>query len=537
MSAFPLLRRATSLCSKPKPSLVTKKSFLRPEHRASLAAFATAANNVLPEANNTNGDINGLKKREMPVFPCVEAHAARESKLQSQTTTAPGRGTRSFEALTRNESKSEEKDPSSTGPEPPYARPNPSTYQLFTSKKPLPLVYYPSDPLPTYQIAYETWGTLNESKSNAILLHTGLSASSHAASTPLNPSPGWWEKFIGPGKALDTNQYFVICTNVLGGCYGSTGPSSPDPADPSGQTPYGTNFPILSIWDMLRGQFGLLDELGIEKLYASVGCSMGAMQSLAAGWLHPERVGKVVSISGTARSSPGAIAMRFAQRSVLMADPNWNNGFYYDGLPPHTGMKLARQIATITYRSGPEWDQRFGRRFRDAPAQQSKNGDGPRLPALCPDFLIETYLDHQGEQFCLKYDANSLIYVSKAMDLFDMTNTALTELKLTSGRPSDGENQIEDAATATTTLHLTPPPPHLSDLAEGLAPLANTPVLILGVQSDILFPADQQRECASALRMAGNKQVVYYELGGVWGHDTFLLDVANVGGAIRGFLS
>jgi homoserine acetyltransferase len=150
--------------------------------------------------------------------------------------------------------------------------------------------------------------------------------------------------------------------------------------------------------------------------------------------------------------------------------------------------------------------------------------------------LIETYLDYQGEQFCLKYDANSLIYVSKAMDLFDMTQTALTELKLTSGRPNESQ-EIEDASSAATTLHLTPPPPHLSDLAKGLAPLTNTPILILGVQSDILFPADQQRECASALRMAGNNQVVYYELGGVWGHDTFLLDVANVGGAIRGFLS
>jgi homoserine O-acetyltransferase len=142
--------------------------------------------------------------------------------------------------------------------------------------------------------------------------------------------------------------------------------------------------------------------------------------------------------------------------------------------------------------------------------------------------LIETYLDYQGEQFCLKYDANSLIYVSKAMDLFDMTHSALTSLNLVSG---------DVQPLPATTLHLTPPPSHLSDLAAGLIPLAKTPILILGVQSDILFPAEQQRECADALKMAGNNQVVYYELGGVWGHDTFLLDVANVGGAIRGFLS
>lgn len=266
-------------------------------------------------------------------FPCVDAHAARESKILSS---------RPYPS-------------SDSGPEPPYARPSPTSYKTYHHSKPFPLTY--RSILPSFDIAYETWGTLNAAKDNAILLHTGLSASSHAASTELNPDTGWWEKFIGPGKALDTNQFFVICTNVLGGCYGSTGPSS---NDPSSGTKYGTNFPILSIFDMVGAQFELLDHLGIEKLYASVGSSMGAMQSLCAGWLHPDRVGKIVSISGSARSSPGSVAMRYAQRSgecncirytrwilifqtVLMADPNWNKGFYYDGSPPHTGMKLARR--------------------------------------------------------------------------------------------------------------------------------------------------------------------------------------------------
>lgn len=267
------------------------RGFLLPHHRASLAAFAAVANE-LPQQN---------VRREPPSFPCVEAHAARESRLQSR-----------FTANISDSNPADGAEASSSGPEPPYARPNPSSYQTFRSRQPLSLVYYPENPLDSYEIAYETWGTLNASKSNAILLHTGLSASSHAASTKLNPAPGWWEKFIGPGKALDTDQHFIICTNILGGCYGSTGPSSTDPSNGSA---YGTNFPILSIFDMVRAQFALLDDLGIDKLYASVGCSMGAMQSLAAGWLHPERVGKVVSISGTARSSPGAIAMRFAQRS------------------------------------------------------------------------------------------------------------------------------------------------------------------------------------------------------------------------------
>jgi homoserine acetyltransferase len=225
-----------------------------------------------------------------PSFPCVDAHAARESRILSSTP-APSNS-------------------SPYGLEPPYARPNPKSYNVYHQSTPLPLTYAP--PLPTFDIAYETWGTLSPNKDNVILLHTGLSASSHAASTPANPSLGWWEKFIGPGKALDTSQFYVICTNVLGGCYGTTGPSS---IDPSTSKTYATSFPVVSIFDMVRAQFTLLDHLGVQELYASVGCSMGAMQSLAAGWLYPERVQKIVSISGTARSTPGSVAMRYAQRS------------------------------------------------------------------------------------------------------------------------------------------------------------------------------------------------------------------------------
>ena len=270
----------------------TRIAIASPHHKLSRAALARAAYSTSPHS--------------IPHFPCVEAHAARESRLQSRAGAAI--------------SQSVSSDPCETGPEPPYARPNPQSYQRFTSTKPLPLVYYPDNPLRNFDIAFETWGSLNADKSNAILLHTGLSASSHAASTPANPSIGWWEKFIGPGKALDTNEFFIICTNALGGCYGSTGPSSIDPDDPN-KGPYGTKFPILSIFDMVRAQFVLLDHLGIKKVYASVGSSMGGMQSLAAGWLHPERVGKIVSISGTARSSPAAIAMRFAQRSGAYTCP------------------------------------------------------------------------------------------------------------------------------------------------------------------------------------------------------------------------
>jgi homoserine acetyltransferase len=231
-----------------------------------------------------------------PSFPCVDRHEERQRKWLAS-------------ASSSTSASSSSKTPF-PGPEPPYSRPSPLSYSIYHHTRPLDLVY--GSTLPAFDIAYETWGNLNADKSNAILLHTGLSASSHAAATADNAADGWWQKFIGPGKALDTNKYFIICTNVLGGCYGSTGPSSVDPA--TGE-PYGTTFPVLSIHDMIRTQFHLLDDLGIRQLYASVGSSMGAMQSLAAGWLFPDRVARIVSISGTARSSPSSIAMRFAQRS------------------------------------------------------------------------------------------------------------------------------------------------------------------------------------------------------------------------------
>jgi homoserine acetyltransferase len=302
---------------------------------------SSSSRRVLGHAIRLASTSANTPERPGPSFPCVDAHAVRESRLLASTTVA----------ATSTSSADE------SGPEPPYARPSPSSYKTYHHASPFALTY--GSTLPSFDIAYETWGTLSPARDNVILLHTGLSASSHAASTPVNPAPGWWEAFIGPGRPLDTDKHFIICTNVLGGCYGSTGPSSVDPT--TGKA-YATTFPVLSIFDMVRAQFALLDHLGIEKLYASVGSSMGGMQSLAAGWLFPERVGKVVSISGTARSSPSSIAMRYAQRSgegfsaphslgiqkliflpVLMADPNWNNGFYYDGLPPHAGMKLARR--------------------------------------------------------------------------------------------------------------------------------------------------------------------------------------------------
>lgn len=434
----------------------------------------------------------------------------------------------------------------SSGPEPSYTT---GQHELYRSHEPFLLDW--GGVLPEFEVAYETWGRLNADRTNVVLLHTGLSASSHAHSTKANPKPGWWERFIGPGAPLDTDKHFVICTNVVGGCYGSTGPSSLDPSD--GQR-YATRFPILTMEDMVRAQFRLLDGLGIRKLYASVGASMGGMQSLAATVLFPERVGKVVTISGCARSHPYSIAMRHTQRQVLMMDPKWNRGFYYNGIPPHSGMKLAREIATVTYRSGPEWEKRFGR----------TRADPSKPPALCPDFLIETYLDHAGEKFSLEYDPNSLLYVSKAMDLFDLGHEHQRQMdeqrRGSATRLRAGGRQLQPDRSCSLTLPSQPyeeqPSTALStpldqavetlssgppaDLVKGLAQLQRHPVLVMGVASDILFPAWQQKEIADTLRAAGNRQVTHVELGedlSLFGHDTFLLDLEHIGGNVRKFLA
>ena len=456
----------------------------------------------------------------------------------------------SFPCLDAQDAKSAQLSSLQSGPEPSYTT---GHHDTFHSSRPLLLDW--GGFLPSFDIAYETWGQLNADKSNAILLHTGLSASSHARSTPQNPKPGWWEKFIGPGAPLDTDRFFVICTNVLGSCYGSTGPSSIDPAD--GKV-YATRFPILTVQDMVRAQFRLLDDhLGVHRLYASVGSSMGGMQSLAASVLFPERVGKIVSISGCARSHPYSIAMRHTQRQVLMMDPKWARGFYYGSIPPHSGMKLAREVATVTYRSGPEWEKRFGRR----------RADPSKPPALCPDFLIETYLDHAGEKFCLEYDPNSLLYVSKAMDLFDLGQREQAETqarrreyeaRISQGGGGGGGGDVDLKAPAACSLTL-PEIPYEEqqqssndydndadkgqypspDLVAGLASLRNHPILVMGVSSDSLFPAFQQREIAETLRAVGNERVTHIELGenvSLFGHDTFLLDLKNIGGAVGEFL-
>ncbi|KAK4236020.1 homoserine O-acetyltransferase [Achaetomium macrosporum] len=521
---------STVLSVRPALSNAAPASFrcLTTAHRVSIRQQCAAQPSAPRQLHGQAARRSGAPSNPAIKFPCLDALETRSATLQKQ--------------VARSDQ---------SGPEPSYTV---GATKTFHCNEPLLLDH--GGRLHEFDIAYETWGQMNADRSNVILLHTGLSASSHAHSTPENPQPGWWERFIGPGLALDTNKYFIICTNVIGGCYGSTGPSSIDPSD--GKR-YATRFPILTIQDMVRAQFRLLDHLGVSKLYASVGSSMGGMQSLAAGVEFPSRVGRIVSISACVRSHPYSIAMRYVQRRAILNDPNWNRGFYYGRVPPHVGMKLAREIATITYRSGPEWEQRFGRRRADA----------SKPPALCPDFLVETYLDHAGEKFCLTYDPNSLLYVSKAMDLFDLgrENQLATAARRQSFLSNSSASSSDDNNSATCNLTLPdkpyeeqpqpdspmlaslhaetalptnqggPKPP--ADLVDGLAALREHPVLVMGVASDILFPAWQQREVAEALKQAGNKRVEHYELSeaqSLFGHDTFLLDVENVGGAVRSFL-
>jgi len=369
------------------------------------------------------------------------------------------------------------------GPEPTYQQVV-SGYEVYKHQDGPFKLKYNNKSLNEFQLAYETWGKLNAKKNNAILIFTGLSASSHAKSHEQNTRPGWWEKFIGPNLGIDTNHFFVICCNHLGGCYGSTGPSS---INPKTNKPYGSSFPILSVEDFVRAQFQLVKSLGIEKLHACIGSSLGGMCSILSGLLYPENIGRVASISSCIAPYPTAIALRYLQRKMIMTDPNWHDGHYYDkDAYPVDGMRIAREIATLTYRSGPEWLERFGlRRFNDN-------------IQLAPTFEIESYLQYQGIIFAKKYDPNSLLYISRAMDLFNLTEG------------------YDDPTVALSKIQC--------------------PVLVLGSQTDILFPIWQQKQLAEGLIQAGNAYVTFFELNSIFGHDTFLLDVNGVSTALKGFL-
>jgi len=338
-------------------------------------------------------------------------------------------------------------------------------------------------------VAYETWGQLNAARDNTVLLFTGLSPSAHAASSPEDPKRGWWESMIGDGKPIDTGRFFVVCVNSLGSPFGSSGPAS---IDARTGRPFGIGFPEIAVEDIATAGHEALRTLGIERVAAVVGPSLGGMTVLAYCALFPGEVDSLVTISGAARANPFAIALRSLQREMVRSDPAWRGGNYEPGRGPRLGLRLARKLGTITYRSADEWDQRFGRRRVAETAGIA--GD------FRPQFEVEAYLEHQAQRFSDLFDANAYLYLSRAMDQFDLADHG------------DGS------------------------LAAAFAKFRVRRALVLGVDTDMLFPIEQQREIADHLRAAGRARVEFHAFPSLQGHDAFLVDLARFEPALGDFL-
>ncbi len=336
-------------------------------------------------------------------------------------------------------------------------------------------------------LAYETYGTLNETKSNAILIEHALSGSAHAAGyhTDHDKHPGWWDLYIGPGKPFDTDKYFIICSNVIGGCSGSTGPSS---IHPETGKPFGLDFPMVTIQDMVNAQWHLLRHLGIERVLTIAGGSMGGMQALKWSILYPDMVGSVIAIATSASLSAQGIALNEVARQAIMNDPNWNSGNYYGSQGPDAGLSLARMIGHITYLSEKHMHEKFGRRFKE---------EDLSVASFKHVFMVESYLHYQGTKFVDRFDANSYLYITKAIDYFD--------LKKDYGRLHNAFAEVK----------------------------AN--FLVISFTSDWLYPSAQSKEIVQALR-ANGKNVMYTDIETDMGHDTFLLDYDPLKKNITNFL-
>lgn len=339
------------------------------------------------------------------------------------------------------------------------------------------------------RIAYETWGTLNATGSNAILIVTGLSPDAHAAANAGNPEAGWWEAMLGPGKPIDTDRWYVVCLNSLGSCKGSTGPASVDPAT---DTLYRLDFPELSIEDGADAAFHLVRALGIGRLACVIGNSMGGMTALSLLQRHPGIATAHLNISGATRALPFSIAIRSLQREAIRLDPMWNNGDYDDASYPESGMRMARKLGVITYRSALEWDGRFGRVRLDS---DRRDGEDP----FGLEFEVESYLEGHARRFVRRFDPNCYLYLSRSMDWFDL-----------------GESCNGDAMRA-------------------LASIQVDKALAIGVSTDILFPMQQQQQIADGLR-AGGRDARFLALESPQGHDAFLVDFERFGPAIADFL-
>ncbi len=341
--------------------------------------------------------------------------------------------------------------------------------------------------LTPFQIAYQTYGTLNAARSNAILLCHALSGDQHVANVnPVTGKPGWWETLVGPGKPIDTDRFFVICSNVLGGCMGTTGPSS---TGPDGQV-YGLDLPLVTIRDMVRAQAMLIDHLGIERLLAVVGGSMGGMQVLQWAASYPERVFAAFPMATAARHSAQNIGFHEVGRQAIMADPDWRGGRYIDeGLSPRRGLAVARMAAHITYMSDTSLHRKFGRRL------QARDD---RTFSFDADFQVESYLRHQGEAFVDRFDANSYLYVTRAMDYFDLA--------------ADYGGVLANAFKG-----------------------GRTRFCLVSFTSDWLFPTADSRAIVHALNAAG-APVSFAEIVTDKGHDAFLLEEPELFAIARGFL-
>lgn len=356
-----------------------------------------------------------------------------------------------------------------------------SEIQTFTfGYPPAELILESGEKLGPITLAFETYGELIAQKSNAILVLHALSGDAHAAG-----ADGWWDSLIGPGKGLDTNKYFVICSNVIGGCRGSTGPSS---INPKTCKPYSTDFPIVSIGDMVNAQARLIDHLGIEKLLAVIGGSMGGMQALQWMVSYPERIQSAIPIATTLKHTPQQIAFNEVGRQAIMADPDWKNGHYYSSKVPAKGLAVARMIGHITYMSDASMAEKFGRRLKED-KEPFKFG---------AEFEVEGYLHYRGDNFVKRFDANSYLYITKAIDYFNILN---------------GNK-------------------NLGNIFRGL----KAKVLVISFKSDWLYPSYQSQEIVKACKLA-EVDTTYCEINSTYGHDAFLLETEQETQLIKHFLN
>jgi len=364
--------------------------------------------------------------------------------------------------------------------------------QLFTfAEPPARMTLESGATLGPITVAYETYGKLNRAGDNGILIVHAFSGDSHVAGVyedePASAKPGWWDFMVGPGKGIDTDQFFVVCSNILGSCMGTTGPGSTNPE--TGQ-PYGSDFPMVTIGDMVDCQKQLMDNLGIRSLVAVIGGSVGGMQVLEWCVRYPSMIRSAIPIATTMRHSALAIAFNEVARQAIMADPRWNKGDYYDGHGPDLGLAVARMIGHVTYLSDAAMRRKFGRRLQD---KQDFSFD------FSAEFQVESYLHHQGNKFVRRFDANSLLYITKAADYFDLVDRSTT---------------VES----------------IQDLS-----ISRSKFLVISYTSDWLYPTYQSRELVQALKRVG-QDVSFCEIEADCGHDAFLIPDTRLSKLIKGFL-